>query len=141
MNLPDKPNQIPHHLRESNEKQDPETYAIIGAAMAVHRELGSGFLENVYQAALERELIALGIPHEREKETPIFYRGQALDTNYRADFICFGKIIIELKALSNLSNHATAQALNYLKATKLNRALVINFGAPSLQHKRIVLTH
>jgi len=140
MELLDRPNQIPSHLRESTTEKDPETYAIIGAAMAVHRELGPGFLENVYQAALERELQALGIPYEREKDLPIHYRGSPLDTNYRADFICYGTIIVELKALQTLTGQETSQVLNYLKATKLTRALLINFGTPSLQHKRIALT-
>ncbi|YCM43065.1 GxxExxY protein [Verrucomicrobiaceae bacterium 227] len=137
----DTPNQIPSHLRQRSEGRDPETFAIIGAAMAVHRELGSGFLENVYQAALERELLDLKIPFEREKEIPIYYRGSPLNTNYRADFVCYGSIIVELKALQNFSGHETAQVLNYLKATKLNRALLINFGAHSLQHRRVVLSH
>ena len=107
--------------------------------MTVHRELGPGFLENVYQAALEKELYDLKIPYEREKEIPIFYRGCPLNTNYRADFVCYGSIIVELKALQKFSGQETAQVLNYLKATKLNRTLLLNFGTLSLQHKRIVL--
>ena len=141
MDIPDGPNQIPHHLRESDIEPDPETYSIIGAAMTVHSELGSGFLENVYQAALERELTARKIPFEREQDLPIHYRGSPLNTNYRADFICYGSIIVELKALHTLTGQETAQVLNYLKATKLTRALLINFGTPSLQHRRITLTH
>ena len=80
-------NRIPPQLRESKTHSAPETYSIIGAAMAVHRELGPGFLENVYQAALEREFSALGIAYERAKEIPIYYRGLPLDTIYRADFV------------------------------------------------------
>lgn len=116
--------------------QDPQTYAIIGAAMSVHRELGCGFLEAVYHEALAWEFITLGIPCEREKELPIFYKNQPLNLFYRADFVCYGEIIVELKALAQLSGTETAQILNYLKAARLPRGLLINFGAPSLQYKR-----
>lgn len=116
--------------------QDPQTYAIIGAAMSVHRELGCGFLEAVYHEALAREFITLCIPCEREKELPIFYKNQPLNLFYRADFVCYGEIIVELKALAQLSGTETAQILNYLKAARLPRGLLINFGAPSLQYKR-----
>ena len=117
---------------------DPETYAIIGAAMAVHAELGHGFLEPVYQAALEQEFLALGIPFRREAEIPVLYKGMPLEVSYRADFVCFDRVIVELKALQKLSGVEEAQVLNYLKATGLGRGLLINFGAPSLQHKRFV---
>lgn len=122
----------------NQESQDPQTYAIIGAAMTVHRELGCGFLEAVYQEALAREFTHLGIPYEKEKELPVFYRNEALDLYYRADFLCYGEIIVELKALAQLSGVETSQILNYLKAARLSRGLLINFGAPSLQHKRFV---
>ncbi|ABA88727.1 PDDEXK_3 family protein [Syntrophotalea carbinolica DSM 2380] len=120
--------------------KDPETYAIIGAAMAVHSELGHGFLEPVYQAALEREFRLQGIPFQREAEIPVFYKGKQLDVSYRADFICFRNIIVELKALQKLSTVEESQILNYLKATGFERGLLINFGAPSLQHKRFILS-
>jgi len=117
---------------------DLETYAIIGAAMAVHAELGHGFLEPVYQAALERELSAQGIPFRRELEIPVSYKGQPLDVYYRADFVCFGAVIVELKALQRLSTVEEAQVLHYLKATGFSRGLLLNFGTSSLQHKRFV---
>jgi len=118
--------------------QDTETYAIIGAAMTVHNELSSGFLEAVYQEALEKEFKIKHIPYQREEELPIFYKDEKLDTFYKADFICFEKVIVELKALRQLSGLEEAQVINYLKASGLNRALLINFGASKLQYKRLV---
>jgi GxxExxY protein len=119
-------------------KNDPETYAIIGAAMEVHRELGSGFLEAVYQDALEVELKARGIEYVRECPVPVHYKGMVLNTPYRADFVCNESIIVELKAIKALTDIETAQVLHYLKATGFNRALLINFATPSLQHKRFI---
>lgn len=118
-------------------KRDEQTYAIIGAAMAVHRELGHGFLEAVYQKALAREFNLQGIAYEKEKLLPVSYRGEII-AEYRADFVCFNEVIVELKALQNLSGIEEAQLINYLKATGLQRGLLINFGTSSLQHKRFV---
>ncbi|MBF0407778.1 MAG: GxxExxY protein [Candidatus Riflebacteria bacterium] len=118
--------------------RDEQTYAIIGAAMAVHRELGYGFLEAVYQEAMEIEFQARNIPYERETELPVLYHGVTLKTYYKADFVCYSSVIVELKALQQLSNHDMAQVVNYLKASKHQKALLINFGTKSLQHKRIV---
>ena len=118
--------------------RDPETYAIIGAAMEVHRLLGHGFLEAVYQEALALELTARMIPFEREVEIPIFFKDQRLRCSYRADFICYERVVVELKAISQLSGADEAQTINELKATGLNRALLINFGMPGLEYKRLV---
>jgi GxxExxY protein len=120
------------------EERDPQTYAIIGAAMEVHRELGNGFLEAVYQEALAKELKLRQIPFIREVELVVKYKGETLKTRYRVDFVCFEEIIVELKAISMLTNADEAQLINYLKATGYHRGLVINFGAYSLQHRRKV---
>ena len=120
------------------DRRDPQTYAIIGACMEIHSQLGSGFLEAVYQEAAVVEFQHKAIPFEREISLPIEYKGIVLPTHYRADFICFSGIIVEFKALSRLSNIEESQLLNYLKATGLKRGLLINFGAPSLQYKRLV---
>lgn len=120
------------------EERDPQTFAIIGAAMEVHNQLGHGFLEAVYQEALAKELTARRIPFAREAELVISYKGEPLACRYRADFICYGEVIVELKALSAIGGPEEAQVINYLKATGYQRALLINFGAPSLKYKRMV---
>jgi GxxExxY protein len=114
-----------------------ETYKIIGAAMAVHRELGHGFLEAVYQEAFEIELGLQGIPFESEVALPIDYKEIRLKKQYYADFICYNKIIVETKALNGLDTAHESQLLNYLKATGFKLGLLINFGSPSLQYKRM----
>jgi GxxExxY protein len=110
-------------------QRDPETYAIIGAAMEVHRELGPGFLESVYHDAMQREFAIRGIPAERELPVPVTYKGVLFGTPYRADFVCRGEVLVELKAIKTLSGVDEAQVIHYLKATGLKRALLINFGA------------
>ena len=117
-----------------------ETYAIIGTAMAVHRELGYGFLESVYQAALQAELKLRKIPFVKEVELPIFYRKARLPVSFRADLICYDNIIVELKALSATSGKEEAQVINYLKATEYERSLLINFGTSSLDYKRLIFS-
>jgi GxxExxY protein len=117
-----------------------ESYAIVGAAMEVHRTLGKGFLESVYQESLGVEFKKRQIPFCREHLLELFYKGDKLSKYFVADFICFEKIVLELKSVSVLNSEHEAQVLNYLKATKMQLALLINFGASKLQYKRIVLS-
>lgn len=117
---------------------DPRTYQIIGAAMEVHRELGGGFLEAVYQEAFELELDARGIPAKREAVLPIKYKGRTLSTKYRVDFLCFDSVLVETKAVQSLSAADEAQLLNYLKAADMHAGLLINFAGRSLDFRRLV---
>ena len=120
------------------EERDPQTYAVIGACMEVHKEMGCGFLEAVYQSALERELVARRIPFAREVEIQVCYKGEPLACSYEADFVCYGAVIVELKALAKLTGVEFSQIINYLKATGLSCGLLINFGAPQLEYKRFI---
>ncbi len=113
------------------------SYAIIGAAMEVHRVLGPGFLEAVYQKALAHELTLRGIRFEQFKRLPVTYKGELVG-EYEADFVVEDKIILEIKAVSALNPAHEAQAINYLAATGLRLAILLNFGSQSLQHKRLV---
>ena len=117
-------------------EKDPQTYEIIGAAMEAHRELGDGFLEAVYQAALVIEFTRRRIPFRTEVELPIEYKGMRLSCGYRADFVCFDNVVVEIKA--TLVPPDQAQLLNQLKATKYRCGILINFGASSLESKRMV---
>jgi GxxExxY protein len=121
-----------------NDHRDPQTYAIIGAAMEVHRELGCGYLEPVYVEALEIELQIRRIPYRREVSLPITYKGQVLKKFYRVDFLCYDAVLVELKALHTLGPIEEAQLVNYLCASKRQRGLLLNFGTRSLQYKRRV---
>ncbi len=117
-----------------------EVYAIVGAAIEVHRELGPGYLEPVYQEALEMELEDRGIPFEGQKRLVIHYKGRRLDKEYVADLVVYGLILAELKALDRLSGREDAQILHYLKATGLRVGLLMNFGSPGkLDWKRFVV--
>jgi len=115
----------------------PDTYAIIGAALEVHKAFGPGFLEAVYQEALAKEFRFQGIEFVREAPIQLYYRGEPLMAPYRADFLVQGEFIVELKAISCLGRIEEAQVVHYLKATRLETGLLLNFGAPSLQVRRL----
>lgn len=116
-----------------------ESYAINGAAMEVYNQLGHGFLEPVYQEALEKEFLLRGIPFEREKLLTISYIGEKLKQTYKADFVCYGKIIVELKAVSELTDAHRSQVYNYLHATGFRLGIILNFGfANGIERERIV---
>jgi GxxExxY protein len=115
-----------------------EVYEIIGAAMEVHKELGNGFLEAVYHEALEKEFRNRNIPFESQKQFDIYYKDEILDKKYIADMICYGNIIIELKAVDKLSDEHYSQVINYLKASKLILGILINFGSKSPEFKRVI---
>jgi GxxExxY protein len=115
-----------------------ESYKIIGACMQVHKKLGSGFLESVYAEALEFEFKKVNIPYEREKKLPVIYDNQILKKYFKADFVCYNSIILEIKATKYLIDADSQQTLNNIKATKFKLGLLVNFGTPSLTYKRIV---
>ena len=116
-----------------------EVHKIIGAAMAVHRYFGCGFTEKVYQDALEVELRNQNIPYARETELHAVYNGQELASTFKPDFVCYNKIIVELKAVQELDDIHRAQALNYGKVAESEIALLINFGETSLKFERYLI--
>lgn len=113
------------------------TSKIIGCAMEVHKVLGNGFQEVIYQRVLAIELAYSGIAYEREKEMPIFYRTEQIGTR-RVDFLVEGDVSVELKALTKLEDVHLAQAINYLEAYNIEIGLLINFGTKSLEFKRLI---
>lgn len=116
-----------------------ETYKILGLCMEVHNNLGHGFLEIVYKDALEIEFKRNQIPFEREKEYPVNYKGILLPHRFFADFIVYEKIILEVKGVNGIHDEHIAQAIDYLKVSKNQVALIVNFGEPKLTFKRIKL--
>ncbi len=116
-----------------------ECYQIVGCCMEVHKLLGCGFKEAVYQEALEREFVDNDMDFEREKRLKIQYKGIPLKKEYSPDFVCFSKIVLELKAVSELTDIHHAQLFNYLRASKLRLGLLVNFGTTSLQFKRFII--
>ncbi len=117
-----------------------EVYRIVGAAINVSNHLGCGFLEAVYQEALEIEFSDCDIPFESQKRIAITYKNRPLKKEYVADFLCFGQIIVEIKAIQNITGIEEAQLINYLKATKLPLGLIINFGSRKMEWKRYANT-
>jgi GxxExxY protein len=119
--------------------KENESYAVIGAALKVYKTLGAGFLEAVYQAAFEIELQKRVIPYEREKELKISYDGKELKQTYRADFVCYDAIIVEMKAVAHLDASHRSQVFNYMRATGYKLGLLFNFGhASGLEWERII---
>ena len=119
---------------------EEESYAIIGACMQVHKTLGAGFLESVYQEALSREFINRNVPFRSQEKLEVFYEDQKLKKFFKADFICYEHIVVELKATALLTESMIAQTINYLKASRFELGLLINFGAKSLTWKRLINT-
>ena len=122
------------------DSDDPRTHAIIGAAMEVHRVLGSGFLEVFYRDALAIEFGLRSIPFLLEVPCNISYKGNALRGHYRMDFVCFDSVVVEIKARSATGPADHAQVLSYLASTRLECGLLVNFGAPRLEHRRFALS-
>jgi GxxExxY protein len=118
---------------------DPQTFQIIGAAMEVHRHLQRGLFEGFYCDALAVEFELRQIPFDAERPIQLTYKGRPLRRPYHIDFVCFGSVVIEVKAVSALAPSHEAQLLNYLAMTKIKRGLLLNFGANSLEYKRRVL--
>lgn len=119
---------------------EDETYKIIGVCMKVHKTLGSGFLESVYQEVLIKEFEKEKLPFTSQKKLSLFYEGQKLNKFFVADFICYDKIILEIKSVSFLNKHLEGQVVNYLKATNQEVGLLINFGEKNLKWKRFINT-
>ena len=117
---------------------EKRSYQIIGVCMEVHKNLGNGFLESVYQEVLENELNKHNIPFQKQKKLELFYKDAKLKKYFIADFICYDKILVEIKATSFLHESFKQQVINYLKATDYKLGLLINFGGSSLQWKRFI---
>jgi len=118
-----------------------QTYAILGACFNVYKDKGCGFHEPLYQECLEIEFDYQGIPSDPQREIKLTYRGRTLKQTFRPDFVCFDRIVVEIKAVSHLIDEHRAQVLNYLNATGFEVGLLVNFGHyPKVEHERIVLT-
>lgn len=119
-----------------------EAYNIQGAAFEVYKEMGCGFLEAVYQECLENEFLLQGIPFSPQHMLTLNYKGKELEQTYKPDFICYDKIIVEIKAVKEFTNEHLAQVLNYLKASGMELGILINFGSyPKAETKRLIWSH
>jgi GxxExxY protein len=117
-----------------------ESFRIMGACFEVYRCMGPGFLEAVYQECLEIEFLERGIPFAAQHQLPLMYKGRTLRQLYKADFVCYDKIIIELKAVNQIINDQGAQAIHYLRATGMRLGILVNFcSSPELEHERLVV--
>ena len=123
---------------ETNILYKDVSYKIIGACMKVHRKLGAGFLESIYEEALKKEFFNSGIPFNNQVKLNVYYNGEKLNKFYKADFICYDKIILEIKSVSQVPNVFYSQIKNYLTATKKELGMLVNFGQSSLTYKRII---
>ncbi|MCX2573007.1 GxxExxY protein [Pedobacter sandarakinus] len=128
-----------YRIRQDNLPYKNETDLIINVAIEVHKHLGSGFLEIVYKDALYIELESRGYFFEREKHYPVYYKDVLLPHSFYADFIIFDSVILEIKAKSGIANEDLAQAINYLKCSECKVGLVLNFGKPTLEIRRVIL--
>ena len=115
-----------------------ESFKIIGACMKVHRSLGAGFLEAVYEEALEKEFLIQNIPFKRQLKLELYYENVKLNKYYRADFLCYDSIVLEIKAVNHIPDTFYAQLKNYLRCSNMELGVLINFGTPSLTYKRII---
>ncbi len=119
---------------------EKETYTVRGAVFEVYKEMGCGFLESVYQECLKKEFVKRNIPFVEQAVIKLFYKGEELEHTFKPDFICYGGIVLELKAVSEICGAHKAQLLNYLKATGMKLGLLINFGShPKVQIERYAL--
>ncbi|MCC6697675.1 MAG: GxxExxY protein [Candidatus Hydrogenedentes bacterium] len=123
------------------DERDPQTYSVIGAGMQVHGRMGCGFQESAYQSAFAVECRFQRIPFEREVKYEIQYRNETLDCCYRADFVCFGQVIVKLKVVEMLTDKHRSQIINYLKVSGLKRGVLMNFANERLEYERIVLDY
>lgn len=126
---------------ESDLLYKDESFLILKACFEIYKKLGCGFLEAVYQECLEIEFDFLKIPYASQRELELFYRGKKLQQTYKPDFICYDKIVVEVKAVSEIASEHKSQLINYLNASGLKVGLLVNFGhSPKLEYQRYILT-
>ena len=119
---------------------EEESYKILGVCIAVHKKMGSGFEQEVYEEVLQKEFIKHGIPFEKKKKLSLFYEGDPLQKYFIADFVCYDAIILDVRSMNFIHNNSKQQVVNYLKATNFQLGFLINFGEPSLKWKRVIRT-